>query len=921
MKRLIHTAFAAALWACGDAPTDPTDLGALDSGSGSGPDVGSDAGRGDAADASSPVDAGVDPGQTGPTLPELTPCPEGWQSESVGPSDFCVPEATAVAIECPTWLSERDESCAVPEPPALAVPCNAGWSRGPSGECRPLDPRECTSGTAFPGDVACGPVGLECPSGRFAPDLPAEAEVIYVDPEVAGGDGSSPGEAISDISGLDLDALSDGTILAFSKGTHVVTATVTKRLVFRGACAEETTLIGSGAQSALFELEGGSAGLTLRDLTIGEGAFIGIIDTTGALIDIESVVFDGPPRALSLGGLTAVELRRVGFRNCSLAMYLESRASVVAEQVTFVGCRSAVAQNGESVVNLTSCLGAASGETREPYVFVTDASRATIDDCAFFDIDADVVRGAGQGSDVVMREVFVTGGREAGLRAIVGARIDAVELFVSDRDTIGLDAVNEGSRIKVTDGTIVGSGLAGVRARLGGSVEILDSLVARNRSVGLLAEGSAADLNAERVVVYETRSDASGQGGAGLTIRDGASAELTNVDLRRNRSFGIRVDGEGSELDATRVVIAETSPEERSERLGRGLNVQNGATAVVREADIVANHELAVFIGRAGLELADSIIRETQAQLRESIGGRGLHVVSGSEVFATRVAVIDNREAGIFVSRSTGSITNALVRGTQPTAADDSFGTGLLIQDSDGLTLEDVAVLDNHSDGIRVIASVVEGEDVIVSGTLPRARDDRLGGGLSVSEASLVEIERILVRDNRYVAIAVDGESTSASFSNLTVEDTLDQVADRRGGFGLVASDFGRISVSRGRIRRSREFGAVGTSSATIRLLDTELRDVEPPACRDSGDCEAGGHGVASLSSAEITVEDSRIDSAHDCGLVVDDRGAISVSSSTIANSAIALCDDDGGLGRITVLRNVTLENNDRDRETTSFFP
>lgn len=105
-----------------------------------------------------------------PTLPELTPCPEGWtQIEPLGDDDVGV---------CEPW---PDGS---PAAAPSVIPCPEGWREvredGVEGvvACHPWPeggPRSCGIDEAhFPGDPGCTRVGTACPGGDWADDLPTD---------------------------------------------------------------------------------------------------------------------------------------------------------------------------------------------------------------------------------------------------------------------------------------------------------------------------------------------------------------------------------------------------------------------------------------------------------------------------------------------------------------------------------------------------------------------------------------------------------------------------------------------------------------------------------------------------------------------------------------------------------------------------
>jgi hypothetical protein len=185
-----------------------------------------------------------------------------------------------------------------PEPPRIA-PCPLTWSaieeEPPSAGgvplvvCAPpaLPGRvDCAEGQAqMLGEASCAPVGPDCPSGDYAPDLPANA--IHVRAGASGGDGSiaSPFGRIEDA----LAVAIRGSTIGLSRGTFAVgdTIAVGDGASVEGACSSGTTISSARTdRSVVAQMDGGR----LRRLRIRGGRHG--VESWGASAGLAEVILE-----------------------------------------------------------------------------------------------------------------------------------------------------------------------------------------------------------------------------------------------------------------------------------------------------------------------------------------------------------------------------------------------------------------------------------------------------------------------------------------------------------------------------------------------------------------------------------------------------------------------------------------------------
>ncbi|MCB9649839.1 MAG: hypothetical protein H6730_25085 [Deltaproteobacteria bacterium] len=129
-----------------------------------------------------------------------------------------------------------------PTPPELG-PCLAGWVAVPPAtdddvpECAPwAASSECEAGTAQrPGEATCTPVGAACPtSGRFAPGLPDDGSVRFVDSSAAPGGTGTRAAPFARLDDALAGAGSSTVTVALSVGTHAAPAAWPAQVELRG---------------------------------------------------------------------------------------------------------------------------------------------------------------------------------------------------------------------------------------------------------------------------------------------------------------------------------------------------------------------------------------------------------------------------------------------------------------------------------------------------------------------------------------------------------------------------------------------------------------------------------------------------------------------------------------------------------------
>ncbi len=348
------------------------------------------------------------------------------------------------------------------------------------------------------------------------------------------------------------------------------------------------------------------------------------------------------------------------------------------------------------------------------------------------------VRGAG--AELGADGVIVAGVRRAGVLVEDGARLTASRLAVHD------------TRSQESDRAL-GSGLVVER---GARADVARGLFERNRHVAILAGGVGTSLRLEDVVVRDTLSQESDPAfGIGLVVESAASVDLARALVERNRAVAVLVLGADSRVTLDDVVVRDTLSQESDRTSGRGLQMSNGASVRVARALFERNRNAAIIAAGIGtsLRLEDVVVRDTLAQESDGALGRGLEVQGGASADVARALFERNREVAVLALGADSSVTldDVVVRDTLSRESDRALGHGLEVQ---GGAIADVArALFERNREIAVLVSGADSsvtlDDVVVRDTVSQESNGKSGEGLGAQRGATAQALRVVVERSR----------------------------------------------------------------------------------------------------------------------------------------------------------------------------
>ena len=676
-----------------------------------------------------------------------------------------------------------DSGIAPPAPPAPPVltPCPAGWREVTDAHglvtCDPWPESGYRTGCAFDeahfaGTPGCARVGTECAADGWPSDLPSDRAIVYVDDGAApGGDGASRGTAFQRIREA-VSASPDGAVIAVATGLYDEIVGLPTGVTLWGACVAGTRLVTSAPSE-----------------TDGALTFYG--DGSGA-------------RNLGIDGVD-----RIG-------------------------------------------------------VSVAGASAASIDDVV-------VARGATLG--ILMQ----------------GGSMTATGLVV------------RGIRPRTSDG-----GLGrGVNVE-GGAHSVLTRVVVEdNREIGISVAGAGTSVEASDVVVRGTRERASDRtGGLGIDVQGGAHSVLTHVVVEDNRDTGIYVDGAGTSVEASDVVVRGTREQASDGTFGFGVVVKSGAHFVPTRTLIDDNRAGGIDISGAGtsVEASNLVVRGTRERASDHGFGQGILVSDGARFVLTLSLIDDNRMYGIIVD-GVGTVVEAsdvVVRATREPASSGVDGEGIDVQFGAQVVLSRAVVEDSRMNGVLAVGvgTTVHLTDTVVRATREVMSGGTMGAGIQGREGAGVVLLRVLVDDNRDWGVVVVGAGTSVEASELVVRDTLPQSADGTGGAGVWAQLGAQVVLTGARVQGSHWVGVGSVAGANVVLRDVVVSGIESSHCID-GVCvgETGGFGLVAIYGGTLAATDFVVEGVSLCAVMVgrDDPtvatpSSLDLESGVIDRSMIGAC-------------------------------
>jgi len=296
----------------------------------------------------------------------------------------------------------------------------------------------------------------------------------------------------------------------------------------------------------------------------------------------------------------------------------------------------------------------ADASTRLEGVWIEEAERSGLE----------VWRGSAEAHDLVIRGTLPmrsTNQLGIGLDMELGATVSVTRAVFQGNHTTGIYAMDGGTSLTLSDVLVrdtrsqqtdrsLGNGLT---VQDGAQAQIARTVIERNRTIGVLVNAAETAVVLEDVLIRDTHSQEGDlRLGVGLGVRSGAQIDVSRTIFERNRGVGVYVAADATSAALSDVVVRDTASQESDGYFGRGMVVQFDADVAVTRAVFERNHDHGIFASPNGasLQLSDVLIRDTLSEESEGVRGRGLAVQLGARAEVSRAVLVRNQEVGVIAA-------------------------------------------------------------------------------------------------------------------------------------------------------------------------------------------------------------------------------------------------------------------------------
>ncbi len=463
----------------------------------------------------------------------------------------------------------------------------------------------------------------------------------------------------------------------------------------------------------------GATSAELTDVVIRDAGWVGVVVSgPGAVVLSHSAIrrittaaaFGG--RALSLQSGARAELRRVSIEQTQehgilasdggteLTLEDVSILDTDSESGTRAGGRALGVQAGaharlERVVR---------GRCNEYGVFVGGAGTAV-------ELTDVVVR------DVRSERTRLDGGRAVSVQEGATATLSRVHLAESRE--IALYAGGGGTTVSASDLVIRGveprefdhEGGRGAQARAGATLTLTRADVSVARDIGVYGEDDVTLLTLTDVRVHDVESDeVTGLFGRGISVQLGARVEGARLEVAHVRDIG--VSASAASLAIEDLTVRDVEPRASDQDHGRGISMQGGTSAMLTRVTVDSAHEAGVLASQPGTSatIRDLAVRGTRSNVVTGFDGHGLDVQEGAQAVVERARFEGNHEASIFsfADGSTTTLSHVVVLGTLPracamtTCTSAGAGSGVVALGGAAISMRLFEVRDNAFCGVQI---------------------------------------------------------------------------------------------------------------------------------------------------------------------------------------------------------------------------
>lgn len=483
-----------------------------------------------------------------------------------------------------------------------------------------------------------------------------------------------------------------------------------------------------------------------------------------------------------------------------------------------------------------------------------------------------------------------------------------------------------------------GKGLAVYADPLRGeaSAHISSATFENNSDYSIMVAGDEAIATLEDVIVRNSRpSDESVDEsvGGGIVVYQGGALTVKRTLVDLTRYVGMRVQDDGSRVEAEDMVISRTSIAPSWSVEAYAVITFDGADVLLRRCLFDDNEAFGlVDFGDTGSDLRpsmwleDTVVRNTHSVNDGYVVGHGSGLVSASSDLSAARCLFENNEYSSLHLRQ-GTISTIEDLWVKDTRVSNESGRGLFAWsewESSDIVLSRAVIEGSHASGLSLHGTPhPEGEVTQISAVMEdiTVRDTRetalaLSSGIWIQGNYDATIRRANVYDSRRIGVATVGPGRS-TLEDITVTDTTHE--SENDVAGITFYNRSHVTLTRARVEGSDQYG-VSISAERNSAVDAVMTDVTVRDTRPRASDQWGGFGVyvtaAVAAMNRIDVEgshmfgillngsniDARIEDVRVAGTIpntFDDWSSLPVDGSAFNDLGVGLVVRDGAVATV----------------------
>lgn len=418
-----------------------------------------------------------------------------------------------------------------------------------------------------------------------------------------------------------------------------------------------------------------------------------------------------------------------------------------------------------------------------------------------------------------------------GISAFGGSSVDLERVTIANSEETAVYV--SGAEANLRDLTLRDNGACGLIAELDADLSVTRAWSRSDQRCGaIVRKGSHAQLVDFAVddVIQETGRD--GTFGWGIFALN-SSLELERVAVRRAHQFGLAAFD--TDVDLTGVVVEDVRADASSGAPGQGVAFRGG-----------------------DVSLQGLIVRRSEG--------------AGLVIGAARDEEDPTPEVAPPTTLSGSDVT---VEATLPAPPKDILGMGLSLFEGAEVTLSRVLVTGSHSAGLNATyAATGSFSDLIVRDTQPSPTDNTYGYGIAVQNGARLQLERSVVMNSWTMGMFISGSRSSVQATDLSVLDTRPIDGEHGMGIGVLAG--AGLTVERARLSRHHSAGLLAQFGGAVRATDLSITEIQSGTFTDwdifgGSNIEGAGDCVLALSRATVELERASLSDCSRVGVLFDD--------------------------------------------------